>query len=310
MGTWAEVFGTDWQADEIFMAWHFGRYMEALAAAGKKALALPMYVNAWLGPQEGQPTAGQYPSGGPTRRVLDVWKAAAPSLDMLSPDIYVADAKPVLADYDHAGNPLFVPEAQFRIGDLFWALGQQGALGYSTFGIEDGRTDGQLSQAYALLNSMDSAITRAQAERRIVGILLDDEKPVEVQLGGYAITIQSTQLLLKQMLLDVGLQPPPPPPPLPSETQGPDSRPTPGDSRPFGFIIDEGNNTFLLVGTGYSADFSLGSRLAEVDRVEEGRFDNEVWKPGRVLNGDERLSIIPTDRIGMVRIRLLPAGGS
>ncbi|QYE35593.1 beta-galactosidase [Polymorphobacter sp. PAMC 29334] len=110
-GTWAEVFGTDWQADEIFMAWHFGRYMEALAADGKKALALPMYTNAWLGPQPGQPTAGLYPSGGPAKRVLDIWKAAAPSLDLLAPDIYLPDAKVPLADYDHAGNPLFVPES-------------------------------------------------------------------------------------------------------------------------------------------------------------------------------------------------------
>ncbi len=306
-GTWADVFGTDWQADEIFMAWHFGQYAEALAAAGKKALALPMYANAWLGPQQGQPTAGLYPSGGPAKRVLDVWKAAAPSLDLLAPDIYVADAKGPLADYDHAGNPVFVPESQFKTGDIFWALGQHRALGYGIFGIEDGRVDGQLAQALALLNPMDAVITAAQAEGRIAGILLDDSKPAEIRLGGYTIAIQETQSLINQMLLDVGMQGPPPPQPLPSETEGPSSRPFPGDGRPFGLVIYEGNDTFLLLGKGFTADFSKNAQLAEVDRVEEGRFGDDGWKTTRVLNGDERLSILPADRLGMVRIRLLPS---
>ena len=306
-GTWAEVFGTDWQADEIFMAWHFARYTEELASAGKKVLALPMYTNAWLGPQEGMPNAGQYPSGGPAKRVLDIWQAGAPSLSLLAPDIYVPNAKAVLADYDHADNPIFVPEAQFKAGDLFWALGAHRALGFSVFGIEDGRVDGQLAQTFALLNSAADSITMAQSEGRIAGILLEGGKPAEIRLGGYVITVQETQALLKQMLLDVGLQPPPEPGPLPSETEGPASRPAPGDGRAFGLIIDEGNDCFLLIGKGFTADFALGNRFAEVDRVEEGQFVNSVWRRSRVLNGDERLSIIPADRIGMVRIRLLRA---
>lgn len=306
-GTWAQVFGTDWQADEVFMAWHFARYMEALAAEGKKALPLPMYVNGWLGPQEGQPIAGQYPSGGPAKRVLDIWRAAAPSLDMLSPDIYVPDAKEPLADYDHAGNPLFVPEAQFRTGNLFWALGQHGALGYSIFGIEDGKPDSQLAQAYALLANMDGVITRAQAEKRIAGILIDDGKPAEIHLGGYTITVRETQVLLKQMLLDAGLQAPPAPAPLPSETEH--GQPAPGDGRPFGLVIDEGKGCFLVIGRGFTVDFADKAGLAEIDRVEEGRFDEKGWKAGRVINGDERLTIIPMDRIGLVRIRLLRRAG-
>ncbi|MEO7383990.1 MAG: DUF5597 domain-containing protein [Novosphingobium sp.] len=307
-GTWAEVFGTDWQADEVFMAWHFARYTDALAAAGKKELMLPMYANGWLGPQEGQPTAGQYPSGGPARRVLDVWRAAAPSLDMLSPDIYTPNVKEVLADYDHAGNPVFVPEAEFRTGNLFWALGQHRAIGYSVFGIEDGRVDSQLAQALSQLSGMDEVIARAQAEGRIAGVLLDDGKPAVIKLGGYSITVQETMGLLRQMLLDVGLQAPPPPPPLPSETEGPLARPAPGDGRAFGIIIAEGNDTFLIVGKGFTADFSKGSVLAELDRVEEGRITAEGWKSRRSLNGDERLSIIPTDHVGTIRVRLMPPG--
>lgn len=288
------------------MAWHFGQYTEALAAAGKKALLLPMYANGWLGPQDGQPTAGLYPSGGPARRVLDIWRAAAPSLDLLAPDIYVSGAKAAMADYHYLDNPLFVPEAQFCTGDIFWALGQHRAIGYSVFGIEDGRTDGQLAQAYAILGPLNDIITKAQAQGRIAGILLEDGKQAEISLGGYRITFRETAVVLQQMLLDVGLQAPPAPPPLHSETEGPSSRPIPGDSRPFGLIIDEGDGSFLVVGKGFNVDFAKGAQLAEFDRVEEGRFEENVWKPGRTINGDERLNIIPMDHISMVRVRLLP----
>src|SRR5215217_9421495 len=133
-GTWSEVFGDDWQAEEVFMAWAFASYCGALAAAGKAAKPLPMYANAWLGPQPDQPHAGNYPSGGPVARVIDVWKAAAPSLDLVAPDIYVDDVRPVLRDYDRPDNPVFVPESRFAVGRMFLALGHHRALGFSVFG--------------------------------------------------------------------------------------------------------------------------------------------------------------------------------
>ena len=107
--------------------------------------------------------------------MLDVWKAAAPSLDLLAPDIYVDDAQAAMADYDRPDNPLFIPETRFRTGGLFWALGHHRALGFSVFGIEDGRLDSQLARAYALLRPLAPAIAAAQAEGRIAGILLDED---------------------------------------------------------------------------------------------------------------------------------------
>ena len=88
-GTWAEVFGTDAFADEIFMAWFIGRAVGKVADAGKAELPIPMYANAWLGPQPKQDLPGQYPSGGPVTGMLDIWRAAAPKLDLFAPDIYV-----------------------------------------------------------------------------------------------------------------------------------------------------------------------------------------------------------------------------
>ena len=74
-GTWAEVFGADPAGEEIFMAWYFARYTDAVAAAGKKEYPLPLYVNAALIRPGHQP--GQYPSGGPLPHLMDVWPSGA-----------------------------------------------------------------------------------------------------------------------------------------------------------------------------------------------------------------------------------------
>jgi hypothetical protein len=305
-GTWSEVFGDDWQADEVFMAWGFASYCGALAAAGKVAKALPMYANAWLGPQPGQPQAGDYPSGGPVGRVIDVWKAAAPSLDLVAPDIYVDDVKPVLRDYARPDNPLFVPESRFATGRMFWALGSHGALGFSVFGVDYARPDSQLGRACSLLGEMEDVVTAAQAEGRIAGVLLENgETEYSFPLGGYEIVARDGRALLGQMLLDAGVGHPPPPPPPPSETEGSPHGPSPADARPFGIVIAEAEDQFLLVGQGVGLDFHRGADLVEVDAVEEGRFDSGRWVPGRALNGDERLFLLPFEGLGTVRIRLL-----
>ena len=54
-GTWTEVFGDSPRTDEIFMAWHYAKYVQAVAAKGKAAYDLPMYVNTWLGGEEAMP---------------------------------------------------------------------------------------------------------------------------------------------------------------------------------------------------------------------------------------------------------------
>ncbi|MGH9765113.1 MAG: beta-galactosidase, partial [Blastocatellia bacterium] len=108
-GTWEEVFGQGLRTDEIFMAWYFARYANGAADAGKAEYPLPMYVNAALIRPGYEP--GQYPSAGPLPQVMDVWRAGAPKIDFLSPDIYFPNFIEWTGKYRTSGNPLFIPEA-------------------------------------------------------------------------------------------------------------------------------------------------------------------------------------------------------
>ena len=67
------------------------------------------------------------------------------------------------------------------------------------------------------------------------------------------------------MLLDAGLGEPPVPPPPPSETESATVGPTPADRRPFGVLIAEAPDQFLLIGQGIGLDFSCGADVVEVD---------------------------------------------
>ena len=305
IGSWPQVFGESLDVDEAFMAWAFADYCESLAGAGKAIKALPMYANAWLGPQPGQPEPGDYPSGGPAERVLDIWKVAAPSLDLLAPDLYVDDVKPVLEGYVRDDNPLFIPEARFRTGTLFYVLGHHRAVGFSVFGVEDGLEDSQLAHAYRLLRPMQDVLIEAQQLGRIEGVLLDAGQVETVSLGGYDLTVRGSRELLNQLLLDAGVPHPPPAPVMPSETTGADAAPSPADDRPFALVIWQEDDTFLLVGQGVTVDFTHPTDQVEIDTMEEGRYEDGSWRPGRMLNGDERLYAVPMSSLGMARITVL-----
>ncbi|WP_084591936.1 DUF5597 domain-containing protein [Novosphingobium sp. MBES04] len=139
-GTWQELYGRD--AELYFHSWHVARYIDAVAAAGKAVKPLPMYANAAL---TGNPFDWQdpntYASGGPANTVVDVYKAAAPHLDLVGPDIYTTKHKDYLGfldKYDRPDNALFVPEtghAKEYARFFFEAMGR-GAIGWSPFGID------------------------------------------------------------------------------------------------------------------------------------------------------------------------------
>ncbi|MGC4055400.1 MAG: DUF5597 domain-containing protein [Paludibaculum sp.] len=301
-GSWAEVFGTDNFAEEAFMAWHVARYINRVVEAGKAELSLPMYVNAWLGPQPQMEQPGQYPSGGPVARVMDIYRAAGSAIDLLAPDIYVQDFKGTCALYARSGNPLFIPEARAITGHLFWALGQHSAMGFSPFGIDDVKADHQLGEAYAFLSPMLPVLAKAQAEGRIRGILLDGDQPETVSLAGYQARFTASRARVQ---LDAGQAPldPAARPPQPAAPFGP----PPPDTRPQGLLISTGPDEFLIVGTALMATFlpdSPGPKIVEIGTIDEGSFENGHWVAGRRLNGDEGRPAIRSGRFSAIKVKL------
>jgi Domain of unknown function (DUF5597)/Beta-galactosidase len=304
-GTWAEVFGTDEWAEQIFMAYYIGRFIGDVAKAGKAELNIPMYANAWLGPQPGADVPGEWPSGGPVAGVLDVYHAAAPSLDFLAPDIYVEDFKGTCAIYTRAGNPLFIPEARDQVGNLFWALGNDAALGWSPFGVEDLNPEGQVAQAYKLLSGFLPQLAAWQAAGKVRSLLvLDGENPQPVSLGGYKVTLSRPRMPLS----DAPGQKSTRAAELPGAVSL-NSRSMPNDTRPFALVVNTAPNEFLFIGANgdptFAPDSPGPSRVTVVSR-DEGRYDSGTWVPGRRLNGDELfVPGLPGPQISMLKVRLL-----
>jgi hypothetical protein len=145
-GSWPDVFPGD--ADEVFQAWTQARYVNAIAEAGKRELAIPMYCNVWLAyppgelPERQVPNPGVgYPSGGPVQSMIGLWKIAAPSIDAIGPDIYSSDASfyfHILDIYSRPDNPLWIPETGRRnaFAPFFFAALGHGAIGFSPFGVD------------------------------------------------------------------------------------------------------------------------------------------------------------------------------
>jgi beta-galactosidase GanA len=138
-GNWPEVFGAN--ADEYFHAWSVAHFIGQVAAAGKVAYPLPMYVNASLRDPLTPGSANTYESGGATDNVLWIWKVAAPAIDILAPDIYEGNDvkyRKVLELYSGPDKALFVPETRGTGASArmcFAALGH-GTIGWSPFGLD------------------------------------------------------------------------------------------------------------------------------------------------------------------------------
>lgn len=284
-GTWADVFGEGPATDEIFMAWHYAAYIEQVAAAGKAAYNLPLYVNAWLnntvalaGVPAGGQNPGDYPSGGPLPHLLEIWRAAAPHIDFLSPDIYAPDFDAWCEKYNLPGNPLFIPETRADpggTGNLYSALATFNAIGVAPFGVDslDGEWEASLRESYGVLRQLSPLILEHQGRDTLVGFRLDDEQPRMVyHLGDYDLDVVHTQRSGNVYL----------------------SRPSDGPLKPaYGLIIATGLDEFIGVGFGFSVTFRSRHTATEhvgIEALDEGEFADGVWVSGRRLNGDESFS--------------------
>lgn len=266
-GSWAEVFGRTPQAEEVFMAWHYARYVDRVTAAGKREYSLPMFVNAWIVQPEDE-VPGDYPAGGPQAHSLDIWRAGATHIDMFTPDIYLPDFNGVSAQYARKGQAFFVPESATGAAgaaNAFLAIGRYNSIGYSPFGVPRG-DDGPaspLAAAYGLLRDIAPVVLEHQATGSIAAVSLSAQNTVEdVVLGGYRIQVRRTS----------------------------DRRSGTTVERGYAMIMNTGPDEFLIAGSDVAMTFATAQGENEVvglGDVEEGAYVNGGWKPGRNLSGDE-----------------------
>ena len=163
------------------MSWYYARYIDNVTAAGKAEYGLPMFTNAALIRPEY--TAGQYNSGGPVGISMDISKAGAPQLDFLAPDIYF-EFKKWSAAYHRPDNPLFIPETSggYRgAANIYYAVGQHAAIGFSPFAIESGEysadEDDALARSYNVLGQLAPLLLEQQTRKEVAGVVLEPLTP-------------------------------------------------------------------------------------------------------------------------------------
>lgn len=270
--TWKEVFGD--AADEVFMAWHYGLFVNQVVKAGKAAYSLPMYMNAQLpAPFE---HGGDYPSGGPHPYYQAVYRAAAPSIDFYAPDIYWPDFEHWVHWYKQEGNPVFIPEARLDVaaGNALYAYGEARGFGFSPFAVDSLPAEGShadngpgIPEDYATLSSLSDIVLDAQQKNQIRALVLHENslRPFQtVALGGYLFRASLSRTWpARQLAASNGAM----------------------------MVILSAPNQFLITGSGLSVTFQrdpdTDDLIAGIASIEQVTRSSGHWVTERVLNGDQ-----------------------
>jgi len=280
-GSWQKVFGD--RADEYFQAWSIASFVGQVAAAGKKEYPLPMYTNAALRDPLTNPMANTYESGGPTDNVIPIWKVAAPALDLVAPDIYLQGSERVLKVidlYDRPDNTLFVPEAglNHENAKYLFPVIAHGGIGFSPFGIDDnGRgstaeeTEKRLApfaQEYEAVAPMMRELAQWSFEGKVKAVVEhEDHAEQTIDLGSW------------QVIISFG-----------GMGRG-NAAPQNAQSIGKTMIVKLEENKFVITGTLCHLTFkptgNNSGKTWQYLKVEEGRYENGVFKSLRILNGDE-----------------------
>ncbi len=297
--TWSEIFGD--AADEMFMAWNYARYIQAVTAQGKQEYALPMYVNCQLpAPAE---RAGEYPSGGPHPYYLEVYRVTAPAIDFYSPDIYWPNFEYWIDRYKFVGNAVFVPEAQPNSApyNAFYAYGEARAFGFSPFGIENLESAPDASgsvptikDVYEVLSGLSAVLLSHQSSDGTRGVVLHSNSPRPTQtvaLGNYLFEATlSRSWPAKTLLTDDGAM----------------------------IIVQSTPNEFYVAGVGLTVSFfrnpDVDNEVGRIESIEEVSQSNGNWITVRRLNGDQtnqgRQLWMPPRQVRLYRVVLYSTHGT
>ena len=276
-GSWQEVFGQEPITDDFFMAWQYATYIDAVTATGKAEYPLPMYANAALIRPNYQP--GQYNSGGPLPHSMDIYRAGAPHLDFLSPDVYFDNYAYWVGKYKRDGNPVFVPEARGGLegaANALFTFGNLNGIGFSPFGIDGYMSlresekletvQQPITALYSELSHLAPLILQKQGSGQITAMVLKGEaqRSGRLHLGGYSMTLTRSR---------------------PTGSDGPSQQ------RVAVLFLQTDTDEFLAVAAGecqvtFMPD-SDGPAHAGIASIDEEVLVNGEWVRQRRLNGDE-----------------------
>lgn len=321
--TWRSRFGR--HAHEAFMAWAHADFIQQLAVAGKAVYDLPMTINVMLGEQGFEEAGICYNSGAAVGRVLDIYRAVAPAVDLICPDMYVADReryRRVCGRYAREDNPLFIPESPItgiaNAMNMMEAFADYGCIGMACFGA--GRAMDAKGQP--LPESMDMALSM-RTVANLAPLLLKFRGTGRVHALVQQEFMDKQYLRLDGWHVEVTFA-------NSSARWGMGSfintaAPENADiltTRGRGLLVQTGENEFFLAGCGVKADFRRRPDPLEEDNfptltsrqcgtlnflsVEEGHFEGDTWVCDRVRNGDESNFALFAHRGQAVRIRLNP----
>jgi hypothetical protein len=261
-----------------------------------------MYVNAWM-KQPSQRDPGLYPSGGPQAHLIDIWRAGAPSIDFLAPDIYeISIFDKICEDYKQSGNPLFIPETRVDAAAAARALytfGKYGALCYAPFGIDGGGftnsadpTQHYFKKVYGALKKLMPYLQQYAGTEKCTGLFLDDKKTTDTQkLGEYNIVARRIMLGTAQALF------------------GTSAGEQKQENLASGAIIFQVAENEFIVAAGVgsiSISISKPGTIGYIS-VDEIRYDQDDKPYYHRLNGDETAfggATVPNGDVRIFRIKL------
>ncbi|WP_395399526.1 DUF5597 domain-containing protein [Pseudoduganella sp. UC29_106] len=292
-GTWSEVYGP--YAEEYFHAWAVASYIEEIAKAGRAVYDLPMYVNNALrdplAPMA--PWKDNFASGGPTFDVIDIYKAAAPHIDVAAPDIYMPEWAKVTATvekFQRPDNALMVPEignAENYARYAYLVFGR-GGIGFAPFGLDyadysnfplgsklkDKKMAEPFGKVFKVFRPMQRQWAKWAFEGRTYGVAESEERtPQTIEMKGWKATVSFREWQMGEKHFFPNLKD------LPADTESPNG----------GVAIAQiADNEFIIVGQYARVKISGENKRSMYARVEEGYFDaSGKWVMERNWNGDQ-----------------------
>jgi len=190
---------------------------------------------------------------------------------------------------------LLKTQARRQAGALaFYAIGQHDAIGFSPFSIESVAepTRSLLAGSYDILAQLTPLILAHQGKNEMAGFLpegAEQRAPQQAQLGGYTLNVTYER------------------PSSSLATQGAQT----SDAASGGLAIAVGPDEFIFAGIGLTVTFEAntsGPPLVGILSVQEGKYVDGQWEPGRWLNGDQthqgRHLRLPPAKFDLQRIKL------